>query len=115
MEQQEDIELAQEPPKVEQQDPPTKASRLYKAIINKNGYNEGNIGSEEVFTKALSDKKNAEAIYSSLQSKGYKEDRIGKKDDFYNTFNEAKQDTPIDKKEPKNPFEIPKKVSQMGL
>ena len=89
MVQEEEISPTEEQ-QVEQQDPPTKASNLYKTLV-KEGYTKDNIGSENDFVNALKDKTKSDKIYSSLKKDGYSEDNIGKQEDFYNSFQEIKK------------------------
>lgn len=70
-------------------DPPSKASKLYKNLLN-DGYTTENIGSEEDFAKNLSDPAKAEKFYTHLISEGYNESNIGKKEDFLKTFQPEK-------------------------
>ena len=82
----------------EQQDPPTKAQRLYRNLLNTKNedgssrYTKDVLGSEDEFSTALSDSAKADNIYSKLVSDGFTVDDIGDKNEFLNTFVVKKKD-----------------------
>lgn len=66
-------------------EPKNKASKLYKTLLS-DGYTTKNLGSEQEFSKALSDSATADKIYSNLLSDGYNEKNLGRRDDFIKLF-----------------------------
>jgi hypothetical protein len=76
----------------EQQDPPTKAQKLYRHLISAkkqdgtSKYTIDDLGSEDEFSTAISDSAKADKIYSRLVSDGYTIDDIGDKNEFLTTF-----------------------------
>ena len=107
----------------EAQDPPTKAQKLYRNLIGAkksdgtSKYTVDDLGSEDEFSKAISDSTNADKIYSKLIADGYTTEDLGDKNEFLSTFvskkkngGEASQDGMADVYPSKfqSPSELPK-------
>lgn len=84
-------------------DPPTKAAKLYRNLINE-GYTKDNLGSEDEFSKALQDSVKATTIYKGLLREGYTEANLGKMDEFISSFTPTQTD-PVKKKSSRIDFE----------